>query len=251
MQTLPPADHRPWRLPSRPWWGEQTWHSLTFLHWPVSAKILKPLIPPRLELEEYDGTAWVAVTPFWMSGVTMRGIPPVPLLSRFPELNTRTYVTRDGMPGVWFFSLDAGSFLAVLAARRLFHLPYFYARMHHRTENGRIFYRSERVGGPGFDAWYAPRGEASQSRPGSLEHWLTERYCLYAKDRGGQLYRAEIHHAPWALQAAALEIARNELLTGQGIPVTGPPALAHFANRLDVAIWSPEPVGSGESGVKR
>ncbi len=251
MQTLPPADHRPWPLPSRPWWGEQVWHSLAFLHWPVAAASLAPLIPPGLEVEEYDGSAWVAVTPFWMSGVTVRGIPPVPLLSRFPELNTRTYVTRDGIPGVWFFSLDAGSFPAVLAARRLFHLPYHYARIHHRTERGRVFYRSQRAGGPGFEGSYRPRGEVTQSRPGSLEHWLTERYCLYARDNDEVLYRAEIHHAPWPLQAAEVELERNDLLTAAGIPVGGPPALVHFSSRLEVAIWPAEPVGSGETGVKR
>jgi uncharacterized protein YqjF (DUF2071 family) len=249
--TLPPADHRPWPLPARPWWGEQTWHSLTFLHWPVPANILKPLIPPGLELEEYGGTGWVAVTPFWMSGVTLRGVPVVPILSRFPELNTRTYVTRDGKPGVWFFSLDAGSFPAVLVARSLFHLPYFYARMRHRTENGRVYYRSERADGPGFVGWYAPKGDITRSKPGSLEHWLTERYCLYAKDQADVLYRAEIHHAPWPLQEAEVEIERNDLLAAVGIALTERPALAHFSGRLEVAIWSPEPVGSSESGLKR
>jgi len=251
LQILPPADHRPWPLPTRPWWGEQTWHSLAFLHWPVGAELLRPLIPPGLTLEEYDGTAWVAVTPFWMSGVTMRGIPALPFLSRFPELNTRTYVTRDGMPGVWFFSLDAGNFPAVLAARRLFHLPYFYARMDHRTVDGRIFYRSERAGGPGFEGRYAPTGEVTESRPGTIEHWLTERYCLYAMDPDGELYRVEIHHAPWPLQVGEVEIERNDLLSAQGIPATGTPSLVHFASRLDVVIWSPEPVGSSETGLKR
>jgi uncharacterized protein YqjF (DUF2071 family) len=237
------TEHRPRPLPGRPWWGEQTWHCLAFLHWPVPATVLRPLVPAGLELEEFEGTAWVAVTPFWMSGVTMRGVPPIPLLSRFPELNTRTYVTRDGFPGVWFFSLDAGSYPAVLGARALFHLPYFYARMSHRTVKGEVFYRSDRAGGPGFEGRYAPRGEVFQSRPGSIEHWLTERYCLYSKDSNGRLYRAEINHAPWPLQVAEVEIERNEYLTAQRIPVTGPPVLVHFANRLNVAIWSPEPVG--------
>jgi uncharacterized protein YqjF (DUF2071 family) len=242
LPTLPPADHRPWPLPSRPWWGEQVWHSLGFLHWPVPAATLKPLIPPGLELDEYDGTAWAAVTPFWMSGVTLRRIPPVPILSRFPELNTRTYVTRDGIPGVWFFSLDAGSYPAVLAARSLFHLPYHYARMHHRTEHGRIFYRSQRANGPGFEGSYWPRGPVTGSRPGSLEHWLTERYCLYARDDDETLYRAEIHHAPWPLQVAEADVERNDLLAAAGIPVGGPPALVHFSSRLEVMIWPAVPV---------
>lgn len=245
--ALQETSHRPWPLPSRPWWGRQTWHSLAFLHWRVPASALRPLIPAGLEIDEFDGTAWVAVTPFWMSGVTIRGVPPVPLLSRFPELNTRTYVTRDSRPGVWFFSLDAGSYPAVLAARALFHLPYHYARMRHRTLRGKVSYTSERPGGPGFAATYGPTGEVFRSRPGTLEHFLTERYCLYSRNQAGALFRAEIHHVPWPLQVGAVEIERNELLSGQSIPVEGSPELVHFARRLDVLVWALERVASGES----
>jgi len=244
------VDHRPWPVPARPWRWRQTWHQLVFLHWPVASASLRPLVPPKLTIEEFEGTAWVAVTPFWISGATLRQVPPIPVVSRFPELNVRTYVTLDRRPGVWFFSLDAGSMLAVLAARQLFRLAYFHARMSHRSEGRRVFFRSERPNGPAFLGHYEPGGATFESRPGSLEHWLTERYCLYAQ-RSGKLFRAEIHHLPWPLQPALVRLERNEMLTGQGIPVEGLPAQIHFAGRLEVVIWPLEPVDSGASGGKR
>ncbi len=242
--------HRPWPPPRRPWWGTQVWHSLGFLHWPVPVGWLRSLVPEALEIEQFDGTAWVAVTPFWMSEVTLRGFPPPPLVSRFPELNTRTYVTREGRPGVWFFSLDAGSRLAVAVARARFRLPYHYARMSHRTDGRRVTYRSERKD-VAFSGWYEPRGEIFHPRPGTVEHFLTERYCLYARDPKGRVYRAEIHHEPWPLQVAAAGIERNTMLTGQGIPVSAPPALVHFALRMEVKVWSPARLAIGESGAGR
>ncbi len=211
-------------VPPGPPWGRQTWHSLAFLHWPVPGSALRRLIPAGLEVDELDGTGWVAVAPFWMSGVTAGRLPPLPFLSSFHELNTRTYVTRDGVPGVWFFSLDAASYPAVLAARTLFHLPYHYARMGHRIEGRRVHYRSRRVRGPEFRASYGPSGPGFRSNPGTLEHWLTERYCLYASDGSDRLYRADIHHHPWPLQPGEAEIERNDLLSDLGIQVGGPPS---------------------------
>jgi uncharacterized protein YqjF (DUF2071 family) len=235
--------------PQGPWWGRQTWHSLAFLHWPVPAESLRRLVPPGLTIDQCEHSAWVAVTPFWMSGVTGFRLPPIPRLSSFVELNTRTYVTRDGIPGVWFFSLDASSRPAVLAARARFHLPYFHARMEHRTEGERVHFSSRRGAGPGFEASYQPLGPVQESPAGSLAHFLTERYCLYASDGSGRLYRADIDHRPWALQPGAARIERNELLDHLGIAVQGEP-LVHFAERLDVLVWSPRRVDSGASPVK-
>lgn len=234
--------HRPWPIPSRPWALRQTWHDLLFAHWPVPAAALRPLIPRALTLQQFSGTAWLAVTPFWMSGVGFRRWPAVPGISRFAELNLRTYVTLEERPGVWFFSLDAGSRLAVLAARRLYGLPYLHARMWHRLQEDEIVYHSQRADGTCFDARYGPMGPAGTSRPGSPEYWLTERYCLYAQSRSGHLYRAEIHHAPWPLQPAQAVIARNDLPRVHGIEVGGPPALLHFSRKLEVVIWPRERV---------
>ena len=237
--------HRPWPAPRRPWALRQVWHDLLFAHWPVQGAALRPLIPAGLALQEFAGSAWVAVTPFWMSDIAFRGFPALPGVSRFDELNVRTYVTCQDRPGVWFFSLDAGNRLAVLVARRLYGLPYLPARMWHRAEGDALLYHAERADGAGFDASYGPIGPPAQSVPGSLEHWLTERYCLYAASRDGTLYRAEIHHAPWPLQPAQARIRRNQLPQASGIHLEGEPALLHFSRRLEVLVWSRERLLTG------
>jgi hypothetical protein len=237
--SLEHTAHRPWPVPIRRWIGRQTWNDLAFLHWPVSAALLRSLVPPALELDEFDGSAWIAITPFWMSGVVLRGWPAVPGTSTFPELNVRTYVTRADRPGVWFFSLDAGSRLAVYAARAVYHLPYVHARMSTWETGPQVEYHSDRRSGVGFHATYQPTGQVFHARPGTLEHWLTERYCLYARSGSGGLYRAEIHHVPWSLQPASVSISHNGMLAVHNLPASDAPALVHFARRLDVVVWLP------------
>lgn len=218
----------------------QTWHDLLFLHWPVPAAALRSLVPRTLAIEEHSGTAWVGVIPFWMSGVALRHWPALPGLSRFPELNVRTYVALDGRPGVWFFSLDAAHRLAVWTARRWFHLPYVYARMRVRRSGDRVEYESVRPAGPGFAATYGPQGDPEYAAAGTLAHWLTERYCLYAQARSGGLFRAEIQHPPWPLQPATAEVRRNDMLRVHGIAVQGPAPEQHYAHRMQVVVWSPQ-----------
>jgi len=238
--SLDHTAHRPWPVPPRPWSGRQIWHDLAFLHWPVPVTVLRHLVPEPLVVQEYQSSAWVGVIPFWMSGVTLRGVPALPGLSTFPELNVRTYVTLQDRPGVWFFSLDAANWLAVRAARLLYHLPYMDARMRVSRTGDRIHYRSERPTGERFEADYQPIGPIELARPGTLQHWLTERYCLYARSGSGRLYRAEVHHEPWPLQPARVYIARSDLLQVHGISVDGPPPQVLFARRLEVAIWTPD-----------
>jgi uncharacterized protein YqjF (DUF2071 family) len=237
--------HRPWPLPASPWVMAQSWHDLLFAHWPVAAKNLHALIPRQLEIDTFDGQAWLAVVPFRMTGVRLRGTPAVPGLSAFPELNIRTYITGGGKPGVWFFSLDAGNSLAVAIARAWFHLPYFRARMSCKIREGWIHYRSERTHGRApaglLEGRYRPIGEIFSPHHGSLEHFLTERYCLYAADGRGQIIRGEIHHPSWRLQAAEAEFSRNtmaEAAAGVALPDRKP--LLHFAKRQDVVVWRPE-----------
>ena len=225
----------------------QSWLDLLFAHWPVPAAALRPLVPPSLEIQAHGGTSWVGVVPFRMEGVMARGLPDVPGVSAFAELNLRIYVERDGKPGVWFISLDAANSLAVWAARRLFHLPYFRADMSVRNEAGCIRYDSvRRASGArvAFRGEYGPTSEVLEVKPGSLEHFLTERYCLYAQDAGGSLLRAEIHHAPWPLQRASAAIEENTIGDAQGIALAGAPSLLHFARRLDVVVWPIERVES-------
>lgn len=235
------AAQRPWPPPQRPWVMAQRWHDLLFAHWPVPAKNLEPLLPGGLPLDTYEGQAWVGVVPFRMSGVRLRGLFPVPTTSAFPELNVRTYVTLDDRPGVWFFSLDAGSRLAVEAARLTFHLPYFRAQMRAERQGEVVHYESRRTDRRGLPALllarYRPTSPVYHSTAGTLEHWLTARYALYAADARGHLYRGEIDHAPWPLQTAEAEIEANTMGVAAGFSLPGSAPLLHFAAYQEVRAW--------------
>ena len=184
-----------------------------------------------------------------MSGVRLRACPPLPGTSAFLELNVRTYVKHADRPGVWFFSLDAESALAVRAARRGFHLPYFDAEMRLAEEAGAIRYRSERThsGAPAaeLELEYGPEsGDAFEAEPGTLAHFLTERYRLYAADPKGRLRAGEIHHPPWKLQPAWARVARNTMADACGLRLDpGAPELVHFARLQEVLIWAPRAIG--------
>jgi uncharacterized protein YqjF (DUF2071 family) len=221
----------------------QTWNDLLFAHWPVPRERLRQLVPAGLDLDVYDGQGWVAITPFRMSGVRLRGLPPFPGLSTFPELNVRTYVTLDGKPGVFFFSLDATNPVAIAVARLWFHLPYVRARMATRWDGTVIHYDSRRLQRDTppvvFRGRYHPTGDVFHAQPGSLEHWLTERYCLYAVDTQAHVYRGEIHHVPWPLQPAAADIDANTMTLPLALTLPATPPLLHFARRLDVVAWAP------------
>jgi uncharacterized protein YqjF (DUF2071 family) len=234
-------------MPAGRWLMAQRWNNLAFLHWPVATDEVRARVPSVLELDLHANTAWLSITPFYLSDMRAHGTPAVPWLSEFPELNVRTYVTLDGKPGVFFFSLDAGSVLAVNGARMLFDLPYQYATMSAHTEpNGAIAYQSSRGDGTGtvaeFDAVYAPTGPVQLAPPGSLDHWLSERYCLYAVDPRAHVYRMEIHHWQWPLQPMRIEVRRNTMATAAGLTLPPIPPRTSFARSLDVVIWNRERV---------
>ncbi len=238
------AQHRPWPLPRQPWIIAQVWHDLLFAHWPVPFAQLRPLVPAALPLDTFHGSCWVGVVPFHMSGVRLRGTPAVSRFSDFPELNVRTYVTMDDKPGVYFFSLDASNPLAVLAARAWYRLPYFYARMRAEvSDDDQVRYWSRRVqsGTPRAELVmrYRPNGAAAPPVHGSLEYFLTERYCLYTASRRGHVFRAEIHHPQWMLQPAEAEIQRNTMAEAAGIQLPDREPLLHFAKRQDMIAWAP------------
>jgi uncharacterized protein YqjF (DUF2071 family) len=219
-----------------------TWHDLLFAHWRVPAADLRPLVPEGLTLDRFEGGAWLGIVPFGMARVGFRGLRWLPGLSRFLELNVRTYVVHDGKPGVWFFRLDAASPLAVRGARRTFHLPYFDAAMTMTREGLERRYVSTRTheGAPParFDATYGPTGPPCASAPRSLEHWLTERYCLYCGDGEGRLRRGDVDHPPWPLQPARAEIRGNTMAEAAGLALPHDPPLLHFAASIDVrAGW--------------
>jgi uncharacterized protein YqjF (DUF2071 family) len=218
----------------------QTWHDLLFAHWPVDPAALRPWIPPPLTVDCFGGRAWLGVVPFHMSGVTPRGVPPIPGLSAFAELNVRTYVTLGDRAGVLFFSLDAASRPAVEMARLTYHLPYYRARMAVRADGESIHYssrRADRRGRPAeLVARYGPDGPVVGARPGTLDHFLTERYCLYAP-HAGRIHRAEIHHAPWPLQPGVATIERNTMAEAAGVSLPSEPPILHYARRLDDVVW--------------
>lgn len=216
---------------------QQTWNDLLFAHWPVSQEQLRPLVPAELPLDTFGGQCWVAIAPFHMSGIRARFMPPLPGISALPELNVRTYVTYGGKPGVYFFSLDAASRLAVWGARTVYKLPYFFAHMHVQDRDGWIIYRSSRTNSPAeFRGRYRPRGPVQLRAPGSLEHWLMERYCLYTVS-GGRVYRSEIHHPQWPLQDAEAEIQTNTMTAAAQIQLPSAIPLLHYSKKLDVLIW--------------
>ena len=196
-------------------------------------------MPAALDIDSFDGVAYLGITPFRVTNLRLRGLPPVPVLSSFLELNCRTYVSRGGeKPGIWFFSLDASSRFAVEGARRLYKLPYFRAAMSPPPRFSSV--RQEGTDDRAWLAMYRPDGVAAPAEPGTLEHFLAERYCLYAVDEDGALHSADIHHPPWPLQGATAEISRNTI-PPEGLEVEGEPHVMYSA-RQDVLIWPLEPV---------
>jgi uncharacterized protein YqjF (DUF2071 family) len=215
----------------------QTWRDLLFAHWPVPYEQLRALVPSELELDTYDGRCWVAVAPFHMSGIRGRYMPPIPGGSALAELNVRTYVSYDSKPGVYFFSLDAASRLAVWAARAFYKLPYYFSRMSVQEHDGWFHYTAWRRESPAeFQGRYRPVSTVELRAPGSLEHWFSERYCLYTVWRG-RVFRCEIHHARWPLQDAEAEISINTMAAAAGLTAPSRIPLLHYSKQLDVLIW--------------
>ena len=229
-------------MPEGSWFQGQTWCDLLFAHWRVPAEQLRRVIPPALPLHLYhDGSAWLGITPFVVKGLRPRGTPPLPWVSQFPELNVRTYVELDGKPGIYFLSLDAGRRAAVIAARRLYRLPYFHARMRADRMGARIDYQSKRIDSSGppaaFRGKYEPSGEITHDH---LARWLAERYCAYVTDESGRPLRIEIHHPPWPLRPAEGELEAQGMADQIGIELAGEPLL-HFSARQDTLIWPLRP----------
>ena len=215
----------------------QTWHDLLFAHWPISETVIRQRVPAQLTLDKFDGECWIGVVPFHMSGIRLRGLPAVPGLSRFPELNVRTYVTHGGKAGVYFFSLDAANLPAVWAARRFYHLRYFHAAMRAAERAGSIHYSSRRYRASAeFRGSYRPTADVRFAGKGSIDHWFTERYCLYTTHRG-EVYRGDIHHQPWPLQPAEAEFETNTVAAAAGIHLPQTLPLLLFARKQKVLIW--------------
>jgi uncharacterized protein len=240
--VLDETAHRPWPMPDGPWVMTQTWHDLLFAHWPVDLGQLRKLVPSEFPIDVFDGQAWIGIVPFHMTNVAPRGVPSLPWVSEFPELNVRTYVRVGDRPGIYFFSLDAASALAVHAARALLNLPYHSATMTVSQTMTGVEYRSSRKSEPSakFSGTYGPTGPAFVASRASLEYFLTERYCLYHLHHHGAPYRLEIHHPPWPLQPAQAQFRRSTMAEVNGLTLANQPPLLHFAKRQDMVAWLPK-----------
>ena len=231
------TSHRPWPLPKSRWVMFMRWHDLLFLHWPIRPQDIRPLIPAALEIDTFDGWCWIGIVPFHMSGVRPRYVP-LPLA--LPELNVRTYVKTAGRSGVWFFSLDAASWIAVRVARWL-GLPYYDARMKVEIAGDAVRYESVRTHKKAaraeFRAGYGPTGPVYHAAPGTLDHWLTERYCLFGALDPAKVVYGEIHHPPWALQAAEVKLDLNTMTQSLGIELPKEKTIVHFARLQEVVAW--------------
>lgn len=243
------TSHSPRPLPSGRWIMTQRWNDLLFAHWPVPSSAIAALLPEGLNVDTFHGSAWLGVVPFWMDRIKIRGVPPIPFVRSFPELNVRTYVRdrRSGAPGVYFFSLDASNLLGVLFARAVYNLPYHWAemRLDQRSEREFSFYSRRRMTGSPvvFKARYrglGPTRKLVESRSGTLEHFLTERYTLFTINRAGVAMRANIHHIPWPLEEAEAEIEKNDLASVLGISLPDQEPVLHYSRRLAVYVWQLE-----------
>jgi uncharacterized protein YqjF (DUF2071 family) len=220
---------------------KQRWSRLLFLHWPVPAEAIGLLLPRGLTLDTYAGQAWVGLVPFVVTGARPVFLPGLPGVSDFVEVNVRTYVHDRGRdPGVWFFSLDASSRVAVRTARALYHLAYRWAEMAAEVSGERVRFRSrraERGSRPvGCTLEYEPRGATAPARPGTLDHFLLERYVLYAA-KGDRLYRGRVHHAPYPAQEAAVDGLAEDLIQAAGLVRPPRDPLVHYASGVDVDVF--------------
>ncbi|HRI54857.1 MAG TPA: DUF2071 domain-containing protein [Pseudomonadota bacterium] len=234
----------PTRRPAGAAQGLQQWRHLLFVHWEVPVSVLRPLIPPALEVDTYKGRAFVGLVPFTMRNVRpFRFLPAVPGTADFHETNVRTYVRRAGGgdpgPGVWFFSLDAASRLAVLAARTFFHLPYYHADMDLQVEGAKVSYRSERRSGAArLQLRYEIGEPLPASEPGTLQFFLAERYYLYTVDREQRLLRGQVHHKPYPLHKARVERLEESLLGAAAVSAAGELPLKLYSPGVDVEVFA-------------
>lgn len=234
-------DHRPWALPKNPYQMIQVWHDLLFIHWPIDPNLLQQKLPEGFCLDTFEGRGWIGIVPFRMTGIRLRGTPAIPGFSAFPELNVRTYVTFGGRGGVYFFSLDASHPVMAEIARVWYHLNYFRSQIIFQKRDEEVFFKSvrkDRRSLPAeFQGRYTPQKDVFYATSGTLDHWLTERYCLYVSTSKNQIFRGDIHHAPWPLQKATLTLEQNTMthFFGLALPDENPRIL--FSQRMEAFIW--------------
>ena len=219
----------------------QDWHKLLFLHWEMRVEDIRHLIPEKLAIDTLEGKTWLTITPLTITNVRPPYLPALPYLSWLWELNVRTYVHLDGVPGVWFFSLDASRLIPVAGARALYRLPYVSATIDFEHEGRECDYRLKRDAHPGeFHAAWTINNELPKAEPGSLEYFLVERYTLYAES-AGKLFRARIHHEPWPLQRVELHEWNTDIFAANNLATPAGEPMLHGGGPVHVAVWPLEP----------
>lgn len=242
MNLMNEVVHSSWSLPSKYWIMQQNWRNLLFLHWPIPPEKLRPHIPSSLQIDTFNGSAWLGVILFVLEGIYPRGISFFSLTPKFPEINVRTYVKYDGKPGIYFLSIDVANWASLKIAKRWYRLPYHSAQISIRKEGKTFHCHSIRKGNANtpilFEGKYVPVSEVFFPKEGTLEHWLTERYCLYSSNNGVNIYCGEIHHQPWPLQKAKIEIVRNTLFTPFHFDLSEVKPIAHYSTGVDSLMWN-------------
>lgn len=239
---LQQTDHREYPLPKGPWIMMQKWEHLLFMHWPVREDLIKNHLPPGLELDTYDGNAWISIIPFKVSAMRLRKMPKLPYFGCFLELNVRTYVKKDKKAGVYFFSLDTSKLLAA-AGGRIATLSYYYAKMNMKKERDQIIFSSVRKGKStsGFKASYRPAADPFHPEKESLDYWLMERYFLYSY-RYGKLFRGDIHHRKWEVQKAEADVKKQTMTAFLGEKTSYTKPLFHYARSKQALFWMVKPI---------
>ena len=221
----------------------QNWDNLLFLHWPIDAGAIRHLIPQALELDTFDGVAWIGLTPFALNHLRLIALPEVPGLGSFLEVNVRTYVHYQGRPGIWFFSLDASKLIPTIAARIAFMLPYFKAEMTINERDGEFQFASRRSGPPSAEmrTHWRTGIRLRAPDPDSLAFFLVERYCLFAGSNEN-LRTTRVYHAPWILEEAHIRSHQSTMIASLGLPEPSAGPLSHFSRSMHVEIWPPAAV---------
>lgn len=221
---------------------KQRWDDVLFLHWPVQPELLRPLLPKGVELDLFEGNAWIGFVFFEVNGLRPRLIPPIPFVNTFPELNVRTYIRRNGKPGVYFLSMDATNKIAIKMARATYSLPYLYADISLKrsaTSVSLSSIRKERdFPRESLQVKYKPTGENIPNEEGSLTHWLVERYCLWSVI-GDELCRTDIHHPKWVVEAVEVELATNTMAQFLPREIFSIPPIAHYSLSKTALFWPP------------
>jgi uncharacterized protein len=245
MQTIRKMDRLAMRCrpPGAPFM-HQNWNNLLFMHWPVEINVLRPLIPRALEIDTFEERAWIGITPFEVTGLRFKSLPPLPGLDSFLELNARTYVHSKGVPGVWFFSLDASKLIPVMGARVLFSLPYFKSEITFSQDAQQFRFACKRLdtSSADFHALWRPGIRLRDPDCESLAFFLVERYCLFA-EKEGRISQTRIYHHPWILNEAAVSSWGSTMLTALGLPEPATEPITHFSRSLCVEIWPPREAG--------